>query len=186
VTVWQPVIDDILRKEGEAYTNHPSDRGGPTKWGITMSTLSAARGRQCMAADVQALTRAEAYSIYETLYVMKPGFAQIAQYLPEVAKEVIDSGVNCGQARAAKWLQRALNAFNRGARDYVDINVDGRIGPATLASIKGLIAKRGIEDANYVLLRAINAQQGVHYLTLGEAAQSQEDFMFGWFRHRVQ
>ena len=186
MTAWQPVIDEILLKEGEKYTNHPSDRGGPTKWGITLATLSAARGRQCTAADVQALTRAEAYSIYENLYVMKPGFAQVAQYLPEVAKEVIDSGVNCGQARAAKWLQRALNAFNRGGRDYVDINVDGKIGPATLQSIKGLIAKRGAADANYVLLRALNAMQGVHYITLGEAAQSQEDFMFGWFRNRVQ
>lgn len=61
-----------------------------------------------------------------------------------------------------------------------------KIGPATLQSIKALIAKRGQDDANYVLLRALNTQQGAHYLSLGEAAQSQEDFMFGWFRHRVQ
>lgn len=64
--------------------------------------------------------------------------------------------------------------------------MDGKVGPATLQSIKGLIAKRGTADANYVLLRALNALQGVHYIMLGEAAQSQEDFMFGWFRNRVQ
>src|SRR5690606_41674791 len=32
------IIDDIIRREGTAYTEHPSDRGGATKYGITQST----------------------------------------------------------------------------------------------------------------------------------------------------
>ena len=29
------MIDDILRREG-GYVNHPADKGGPTKYGITL------------------------------------------------------------------------------------------------------------------------------------------------------
>ncbi|STE86759.1 Predicted lysozyme (DUF847) [Escherichia coli] len=28
------IFDEILGKEG-GYVNHPDDKGGPTKWGIT-------------------------------------------------------------------------------------------------------------------------------------------------------
>ncbi len=50
------IIDAILEREGDTYTNHPKDRGGPTKYGITRATLSAWRGVSVTAKDVKALT----------------------------------------------------------------------------------------------------------------------------------
>lgn len=37
------MIDAIIRREG-GYVNHPADRGGPTRYGITMATLSEELG----------------------------------------------------------------------------------------------------------------------------------------------
>ena len=33
------IIEGILGKEG-GYVDHPSDKGGPTRWGITQTTAS--------------------------------------------------------------------------------------------------------------------------------------------------
>ena len=34
------MITDVIRREG-GYVNHPADKGGPTKYGITHKTLTA-------------------------------------------------------------------------------------------------------------------------------------------------
>lgn len=118
------IIDDILRREGSKYTNHPSDRGGPTKWGITQAVLSEVRGKPASEADVAALTEAEARSIYEARYIRQPRFDQIAN--AALRDLVIDCGVNHGPGRAARWLQ-----------DAAGVTADGAIGPKTLTAVNG-------------------------------------------------
>ena len=34
------LIDDVIGREG-GYSNHPADRGGPTRWGITEAVARA-------------------------------------------------------------------------------------------------------------------------------------------------
>ena len=36
----EKIIEGILGKEG-GYVDHPSDKGGPTRWGITQTTARA-------------------------------------------------------------------------------------------------------------------------------------------------
>lgn len=96
------LIQDILKREGSKYTNYPEDRGGPTKYGITLATLKAVRGNEVTEHDVAALTEDEAAAIYERLYI-KP-FEEFSLY-PNLHALIVDAAVNHGVARAKQWLQ---------------------------------------------------------------------------------
>lgn len=189
-TLITAIIDDILKKEGSQYTNHSADRGGPTKWGITLDTLRAWRkAPSTSAADVQALTEDEARRIYYENYVVKPGYVHVMALMPRLAAKLVDTGVNVGTRRASRWLQTALNAFNRSylpTPDYPELKIDGDIGPATIRALSAFAKLRGSERSERVLVRAVNAQQGCHYLGLGATDAKQETFMLGWFDQRVQ
>ena len=52
---------------------------------------------------------------------MRPGFDRVDPLAPGVAAELFDTGVNMGPAVAVAFVQRALNALNRGARDYLPV-----------------------------------------------------------------
>ena len=157
------LIDAVIDREGR-YVNHPADRGGPTCWGIT-----------------EAVARAEGY---RRLYWLRPGFDRVALRAPAIAAELFDTGVNMGTATATGFLQRALNALNRSARDYPDIAVDRAIGPRTLAALDGFLKARG-KRGEVVLLRAIEALQGERYIALAERRPSQEAFLYGWLANRI-
>jgi lysozyme family protein len=109
----------LLVHEG-GYSNHPSDPGGPTNFGITLRDARAWWKKDATAADVRNLPLAVAKSIYRTKYWA----ALRCDELPAgVDYAVFDYGVNSGIGRAAKVLQRLL-----GLPD------DGIVGPRTLVS----------------------------------------------------
>ena len=89
-----------------------------------------------------------------------------------------------GTGTATGFLQRALNALNRNGRDYADVTVDRKIGPATLQALSAFFEKRG-GCAENVLLKAMDALQGAHYVRLAEARPSQEAFLYGWLSNRI-
>lgn len=165
--------------EGPAYTNDPADRGGPTKYGITLRTLTRVRGKPASADDVKNLTRDDALAIYRSDYVTLPGFDKVAQISPAVAVECIDTGVNMGPQVAASWLQRALNALG------ADLKADGACGPKTCEALRALLQQRG-PMGQRILLLALNCLQGARYLDISEADPGQKRFVFGWLRQRIQ
>lgn len=172
-------IDSLIRREG-GYVDHPADRGGPTIWGIT-EQVARAYGYD---GRMQDMPQGVARQIYLERYWTQPRFHLINDLSAPLAEELLDTGVNMGTAVAARFLQRALNVLNLEGRTYPDIVVDGVIGRMTLAALQAYLAHRG-RDGHVVLLRALNAQQGVRYIELAEARPSQEAFVHGWFLHRV-
>jgi lysozyme family protein len=126
------LIDALIDREG-GYVNHPADRGGPTRWGITEAVARA----QGYTGPMRDLPRAEAATIYRRIYWLRPAFDRVAARAPRIAAELFDTGVNMGTAIATGVLQRALNALNRTARDYPDIMVDRALGPRTLSALDG-------------------------------------------------
>jgi lysozyme family protein len=173
------LIEEVIEREG-GYVNHPADRGGATNWGIT----EAVARRQGYVGEMRALPRSDAAAIYRRLYWHKPQFDAIAKRAPKLAAEMFDTGINMGTGTAAGFLQRALNALNREARDYPDLKVDRSVGPATIAALDAFLKKRG-KAAESVLLKAVEALQGAHYLNIAEARPSQEAFVYGWLANRI-
>lgn len=177
----------LAREGGEKYTNHPSDRGGPTKWGVTAAKLGEFRrlGRAATPDEVKALTREEAANIYRTDFWVRPGYALLEPLSERIAEELLDTGVNMGVGVPGRWLQRALNALNRQGRDYRDIAVDNAIGNGTRDALAALIRVRGKAGAEDAVLKLLNGLQAARYLELSEKRTANEDFMFGWLANRV-
>ncbi len=174
------LIDALIDREG-GYVNHPSDRGGPTNYGIT-EAVARAHG---YAGAMRSLPREEASAIYRRLYWLRPRFDQVAKRSQAVAAELFDTGVNMGPAVAATFLQRALSALNRERKDYPDLVPDGRIGAATLAALDSFFAVRGRVGAETVLVRALDALQGERYIRLAERRPANEAFLYGWLTNRT-
>jgi len=103
----------LMRFEG-GYSDHAADKGGPTKYGIT---LSVARGNG-YTGDMRDLPQSLAKTIYHAAY-WSP---MRCDALPDVIRyDVFDAAVNSGVGRATQWLQMAVGA-----------HADGIIGPKTL------------------------------------------------------
>lgn len=173
------LIEDVIEREG-GYVDHPADRGGPTRWGIT----EAVARRQGYMDDMRHLPQSDAAAIYKRLYWIAPAFDKIAEVAPNLAAALFDTGINMGTGTATGFLQRALNALNRNARDYADLTVDRRVGPATLLALAAFLRKRGAGGED-VLLKAVEALQGAHYVRLAETRPSQEAFLYGWLANRI-
>ena len=173
------LIEDLIYREG-GYVNHSADCGGPTRWGIT----EAVARRQGYMDDLRHLPQSDAAAIYKRLYWAAPRFDKVAPMAPRLAGELFDTGVNMGTGTATGFLQRALNALNRNGTDYSDIPVDRRIGPATLSALEAFFVKRGLSGET-ILLKAVEALQGAHYVRLAESRPSQEAFLYGWLANRI-
>ena len=174
------LIDALIDREG-GYISHPSDKGGPTCFGIT-EAVARANG---YAGAMRQLPRADAAAIYRRLYWLLPRFDEVAKRAPTIAAELFDTGVNMGPAVAATFLQRALTALNRNGADYADLLPDGRIGECTLAALDAFLAARGRTSGQTVLMRALEALQGERYLRLAERRPANEAFLYGWLANRV-
>jgi lysozyme family protein len=174
------LISELIEREG-GYVNHPADKGGPTRFGIT-EAVARAHG---YAGPMAQLPRDEAVAIYRRLYWLRPRFDQIGERVARVAAELFDTGANMGPAVAATFLQRALTALNRGGTDYPDLTPDGRVGPMTIAALDSFLAARGKGSGETVLLRALEALQGERYLRLAEKRPANEAFLYGWLANRI-
>lgn len=174
------IIDGVIAVEG-GYSDNANDPGGPTMYGITQA-VARANGYN---GPMRNLPRSTAFQIYHLRYVVAPNFDDVAEIDESVAEELIDSGVNAGQGRAAQWFQIALNSLNNREADYKDIKVDGDLGPGSINAFRAFKKRRG-GDATHIMLAALDAQQGYHYLTLAKDNSKFETFLNGWMRNRVR
>lgn len=118
------LIDALIEDEG-GYVNHPDDRGGATKFGITLNTLGLHRGREVSEADVEYLTRAEAVDIYEEMYI----WDGLMLFPKELIQAVFTATVMSGKKTAVRLFQASVNELLEGWAP--ELLVDGLFGPNT-------------------------------------------------------
>jgi lysozyme family protein len=159
---FQRALAFVLKAEG-GYTNHPSDRGGPTNKGILQREYDQYRRRKGLpAADVRDILHAEVADIYLHDYWL----AGRCDRMPwPVSLAHFDACVNVGVAQAAKFLQRTVSA-----RD------DGVVGPLTLRALTS-----ALERESPGALAAWLARQRVPlYRHLAKRDPEQRVFLSGW------
>jgi lysozyme family protein len=149
----------IERFEGSAASNDPDDRGGITRFGVTLPTLKHIKP-DATAGDVWALTKQDAINLYLELFVFRPGFHQIADWRLRLV--VIDSGIHSGTKRATEWLQAAVGA-----------QVDGHGGRDTYAKVASADPVKARERVIAARLRHLGA------LIARDVRQAK--FSRGWF-----
>lgn len=170
------IIAAVFAVEG-GYVNNPKDQGGATNHGIT-EKVAREHGYQ---GDMRALPKEFAQSIYFEDYIKKPGFDKVCEVQPAICEKLVDAGVNAGTTRPSRWFQTALNSLSRGGSDYPQLTVDGKVGPGTLNSYRGLERVRGKVKACELVLKLLDAQQANHYMSLTNL----NTFTVGWVDHRI-
>jgi len=103
---YQEAIAKVFLDEG-GYTNHPSDPGGPTNWGITINDARAYWKSNATASDVKAMPKVVAEQIYRTKYAAPIRYDQLPAGFDYT---VLDFGINSGIGRAIPYAAAVLGA----------------------------------------------------------------------------
>lgn len=152
----EKIIDAILIREGrDKFTNRPADKGGPTKWGVTLRTLSKYRGKPVTIEDVKKLGEAEARDITYSVFIVEPGFHQITD--EGLRGALVDFTYLFGADDSIPALQR-----------IVDVFADGKLGPKTAnrtnsIPARGVINQLSIERINLHARRVVEDLQARHW-----------------------
>ncbi|MDI3469810.1 MAG: hypothetical protein OJF62_001873 [Pseudolabrys sp.] len=134
----------LLAHEG-GYTNHPSDPGGPTNFGITIADYRKYVKPNATAADVRAMTVDDAKTIYRKRY----WDAQRCDDLPAgVDYSVFDYGVNSGIGRSGKVLRRVI-----GLPDTTHVVTDEVLRAVAKRDPKALVS--AINDERLAFLKLL-------------------------------
>jgi lysozyme family protein len=156
-------LEYLLEEEG-GWSNHPSDRGGKTMYGVTQHTYDGWRTKKRRAKQtVRNLDKTEAREIYRELYWLSSGCDKLPW---PISYLTFDAAVNSGPSRAVAWTQSGLG-----------VKTDGKVGPTTLA-----VAQRAVDEGNGSALLAIVDARLVFLSRLIQRDKSQTDFLLGWWR----
>lgn len=170
-------LEKVLNLEG-GYSDHASDSGGKTRYGIT-ENLARSHGYK---GEMRELPLSLARTIYKTDFWDVIKLSAVDTASEKVALELFDTAVNMGPQVAGKFLQRSLNVLNKKQALYLDLKVDGKVGLKTIEAFNSCVKVAVRESALYKML---NALQGSFYVELCECREKDEDFVLGWFTYRV-
>lgn len=188
---YRVAVNKLLGIEG-GYVNDPVDRGGATKYGISLRFL-VTEGKidadgdgladfdldmdgDIDGRDIRQLTIGDAVWLYYECFWKRGGIEQLPEPIGEM---VFDQGVNGGLKAAKKMLQRALNAVLREHRyRTIPLQVDGAIGEKTLSVLESMVARHGVQE----IAQAYREAAKDRYLAIVRANPSQGRFIKGWLR----
>jgi len=178
----------LLGIEG-GYVNDPVDRGGATKYGISLRFLRAEGAIDEDAdgyadfnldldgdidgADIRKLTIGDARSLYKRSFWQ----AMDCDSWPEPIGEMLfDQGVNGGALAAKKMLQQAINAVLRAGRyRTIPLKVDGKLGDLTRSAFASMW-QRHPEQLVIQYREAVKDR----YLAIVRRNPSQAKYLKGW------
>jgi len=156
---FEKAFKEVLDYEG-GYSNHESDRGGATKYGVTKEVARNA-GYE---GDMKDLSLEKAKEIYQE------GYWEYEDLPARIGIECFDQAVNFGLHTANKHLQMAVNCFREN-----EIDIDGIMGPNTAVAVNEC-------EHPGEIIKIMNILQGERYVKLALSDSSQKAFIRGWLK----
>lgn len=158
------LVPFILSWEKDKYTNNKKDKGGPTKYGITLATWRRVgydkNGDGILnEEDVKLLTEDDFHRVFKKNYWNACKADKIQDQ--SVANMLVDFAYNSGVSRAVTYLQLTLG-----------IMADGIIGNKTLFAINKSNGKN--------LFERFKKKREAYLKSIAKGEQ--KDFLDGWFR----
>lgn len=151
-------LNYVLQSEG-GFINDPDDSGGATNKGITLAVFKEyKRNNHLTLEDLKNISNSDVYDIYKKLYwdrVYADNLNSGCDYA------CFDFAVNAGVARSVKLAQGVVGA-----------NVDGIMGPATLALCNRV-------DTLF-FINAFSNSKREFYESIVKNKPTQEKFLKGW------
>lgn len=179
---------ELLGIEG-GYVNDKLDRGGATKYGISLRFLveegmldedldgfadfDLDMDGDIDRHDIAQLTIGDARSLYKRSFWEA---MDCDSFPPPIGEMLFDQGVNGGIGAARKLLQRALNAVLRNHRyRTMALDVDGRIGGVTRAVFTSMWLRHPDE-----IVEQFREAAKDRYMAIVRRNPSQARFLKGW------
>lgn len=120
------VTKTILNEGGDKYTDYAFDKGGATKYGISLSFYKTLPGKSSATyQDIKNLSLDDAKSIYKKYFWDANKYGDIASQ--DDANKIFDMSVLIGAGSINRILQKSLGMDNK--------DIDGIIGASTLGKI---------------------------------------------------
>ena len=158
----EAIIAEIIEDEG-GYVDHPLDRGGPTKYGITMRFYEEAFGEKPTRLTIKNLSKNDARRAYHAVIWQKYNVKMLPS---EIQPLMFDWIVMSGPRTPVKFLQRRVGA-----------TPDGYIGPMTARAVRVKIQEVSYGDFQTAFVNDI-----VRFLIrIAKRDPSQTVFLEGWF-----
>lgn len=167
------------------YANDPDDNGKETWKGVSRKFWPDWLGWEIIdeaksGSDFPSNLKDNAELEFQVMDFYKKNFFEINKLqdirYQDIADEVFDTSVNCGEGVGATFLQRIINLANRDEKDYPDIKVDGDIGSKSITALVQLVEKRGSD----IVVKCLNGMQMNRYFEIMENNSTQEKYFFGW------
>lgn len=158
----------VLSFESSKYTNHRSDRGGPTKYGITLATWKKVGydkngDRAITAEDIKLLTEDDYNRVFKLNYWDACWGDHIKNQ--SIANLLIDFAYNSGVSRAIRHVQSLVGAKQ-----------DGIMGPATLSAINNF------KQGQWVLFDKLKVDRIAYLHEIVKNDPKQDPNLPGWLR----
>ena len=157
-TRFEKAFANLIKEEG-GYCDHPNDKGGETKYGISK--------RSYPHLDIKNLTLDQAKEIYKKDFWLPIHGDELPS--DELACEALEQSVNMGIKTAVSFMQVVCVA-----EGSIDMVVDGKMGKQTLQALNRI--------APSFTLVAIRALAIAHYLKLAREEPPMKVFLKGWIK----
>lgn len=148
----------LLHKLEKGFSDHPDDKGGPTKDGVTLTTFRRFYGESMTVEDLKQLTWIQWSQIMKTGYWDVCKASEIENQ--SLAEIIVDWCCNSGTERI------------REVQTIAGVKPDGIVGPKTLAALNG----PDQED----LFKRIRLGREQWFRQIVQRDPSQKKFWTGW------